>query len=80
MKNTYHLIAALLVIYTIVLISGCNQNTQKPEISAVSTAELKLQRFEADLFGMDVTQPATAISKLKEYGDFLICTCLESPH
>ena len=63
-------IAALLVIYTIVLISGCDQNTQKPEISAVTT-ELKLQRFEADLFGMDVTQPATAISKLKaEYGDF----------
>lgn len=63
-------IAVLLVIYTIVLISACDQNLQKPDISTVST-ELKVQRFESDLFGMDIDHPAESIAKLRsEYGDF----------
>jgi hypothetical protein len=42
----------------------------KVDISTVST-ELKVQRFESDLFGMDIERPAESIAKLKaEYGDF----------
>ncbi len=63
-------LAALLVIYTIVLISACDRNSQKPDISTVST-ELKFQRFESDLFGIDINHPAEEISKLRAtYGDF----------
>jgi hypothetical protein len=69
-KHVSSHIAALLVIYTMVLISACDHNVPKVDISTVST-ELKVQRFESDLFGMDIERPAESIAKLKaEYGDF----------
>ncbi len=61
---------SILTIIYIIMFTSCTQNTPKPDVSAFST-ELKVQRFESDLFGMDTLLPAEAITKLKtEYGDF----------
>ena len=50
--------------------SSCTQNTPRPDVSAFST-ELKVERFESDLFGMDTLHPAESIAKLRaQYGDF----------
>lgn len=69
-KSTSSLVQALLIIYTIVLISACTHDTSKPDVSSVAT-ELQIERFENDLFGMDTTHPAASIAKLKStYGDF----------
>lgn len=63
-------VGALSLIYILMLISACTNNTPRPDVSSFSN-ELKVERFEADLFGMDTLHPAEAIAKLKaQYGNF----------
>ncbi|MBP9791318.1 MAG: hypothetical protein KBF92_09255 [Bacteroidia bacterium] len=63
-------VCALCIIYIIMFNSSCTQNTPRPDVSAFST-ELKVERFESDLFGMDTLHPAESIAKLRtQYGDF----------
>ena len=63
-------VCALCIIYIIMFNSSCTKNTPRPDVSAFST-ELKVERFESDLFGMDTLHPAESIAKLRaQYGDF----------
>lgn len=70
MKNqTLLKLSLALVIYTTLFIS-CTNETKKPDVSAVPV-EISVDRFEKDLFGLDVNHPAESISKLKaKYGSF----------
>ena len=60
----------VLVIYTMVLITSCKQHSKTPDVTSVPV-ELTLNRFEIDLFQIDIHQPAESIAKLKaKYGHF----------
>ena len=59
-----------LVIYTMVLITSCKQHSKTPDVTSVPV-KLTLNRFEIDLFQIDIHQPAESIAKLKaKYGHF----------
>lgn len=53
------------------LITSCTQHSKTPDVSAVPV-ELTVNRFETDLFQLDVQHPKESIAKLKaKYGEFL---------
>ena len=59
-----------LVIYSMMFITSCSLDTKKPNVSEI-TVDLTVNRFENDLFEMDIMHPDMSISTLKQkYGDF----------
>ena len=57
-------------IYMFVFITSCSNDVKKPDVSTVPV-ELKVQRFENDLFALDTLHPDVSIAGLrKSYGSF----------
>lgn len=62
--------AAAVVLYSAVLITSCHSNKTTPDVSSIKV-EVKVERFERDLFALDTLRPGASLKDLKtRYGSF----------
>ena len=69
-KSSPKLLIFACISYTMILLNGCTCNNQKPDISNINLT-INADRFERDLFGIDVQNAQTGVERLsRKYGNF----------